>query len=81
MSRSGVQISQWAHLSEVSKVAKCEICGKSPKAGFSVSHSNKKTKRMWKPNIQKITVLYNGKPRKMKVCTECIKNNRVVKYI
>jgi len=62
-------------------MAKCEICGKRPKAGFSVSHSNKKTKRMWRPNIQKITVLYNGKPRKMKVCTECIKNNRVVKYI
>ena len=31
---------------------KCSITGKKPTFGNSVSFSNKKTRRQWKPNIQ-----------------------------
>ncbi len=54
-------------------MAKCEICGKTPSFGHSVSHSNVRTKRQWKPNIQKVTVYQDGKHLKMKVCTRCLR--------
>jgi large subunit ribosomal protein L28 len=55
-------------------MAKCEICGKTPSFGHSVSHSNVRTKRQWKPNIQKVTVYKDGEPRRMKLCTRCLRN-------
>jgi len=54
-------------------MAKCAICGKSPSFGHSVSHSNVKTKRQWKPNIQKVSVYSDGRRQKMKVCTRCLR--------
>ena len=39
---------------------KCEICGKSVAFGNKVSHSNRKTNRMFKPNIRRVRVLENG---------------------
>ncbi|HHF08387.1 MAG TPA: 50S ribosomal protein L28, partial [Kosmotoga arenicorallina] len=47
----------------------CEICGKSPSTGNTVSHSNKKNKRWWKPNVQKVRVIVNGEVKRMRVCT------------
>ncbi len=31
----------------------CQVTGRQPAAGFTVSHSHRKTKRWFKPNIQK----------------------------
>ncbi|MGA1795203.1 MAG: 50S ribosomal protein L28 [bacterium] len=60
---------------------RCDICGKGPGIGFSVSHAHNKTKRRWLPNIQSIKVLQGGTVRRMKVCTRCIKARKVVKAI
>ncbi len=54
-------------------MAKCDICGKTPSFGHSVSHSNVRTKRQWKPNIQKVTIYKDGKPQRMKLCTRCLR--------
>ena len=54
-------------------MAKCENCGKAPSFGHNVSHSHVKTKRRWKPNIQKVTVQKDGMPKQMKLCTRCIR--------
>jgi large subunit ribosomal protein L28 len=54
-------------------MAKCENCGKAPSFGHNVSHSHVKTKRRWKPNIQKVTVHQDGMPKRMKLCTRCIR--------
>jgi large subunit ribosomal protein L28 len=51
----------------------CQICGKGSLSGFSVSHSHRKTKRRWKPNLQKTTVLIGDSSVKVKACTKCIK--------
>ena len=34
----------------------CEVCGKHPVAGRNVSHSHRVTNRVFRPNIQKITI-------------------------
>jgi large subunit ribosomal protein L28 len=57
----------------------CEICGKGPIAGHNVSHANNKTPRRWYPNLQRVRVVVNGVVRRMRVCTQCIKSNRVAK--
>ena len=54
-------------------MAKCEICGKTPSFGHNVSHSHVKTKRQWKPNIQKVTIYKDGRRQRMKVCTRCLR--------
>jgi large subunit ribosomal protein L28 len=57
----------------------CEVCGKHPSFGMSISHSHVRTKRRWNPNIQRIRAIVNGSPRRIDVCTGCIKAGKVVK--
>ncbi|MCM8767113.1 MAG: 50S ribosomal protein L28 [Candidatus Omnitrophica bacterium] len=52
---------------------RCEICGKQGRSGNKVSHSNRKTRRTWKPNIQKVLVEYQGVIKRMRICTKCLK--------
>jgi len=60
---------------------KCVTCGKRPKSGNNVSHSNRKTKRIWNPNLQKVNILLNGKKSKEYVCTKCLKAGKIVKAL
>ena len=62
---------------DMSKV--CEICGKKPMVGNNVSHAHNVTKRRFNPNLQNVRAMSNGRPKKMVVCTTCIKSGRVVK--
>lgn len=54
-------------------MAKCEMCGKKPMSGNSVSHSMRHTKRKWKPNIQKTTIFKDGSALKVKLCSRCLR--------
>ncbi|MDR2124163.1 MAG: 50S ribosomal protein L28 [Desulfovibrio sp.] len=59
---------------------KCEHCGKTPQTGNLVSHSNIKTKRRFRPNLQ--TVRHqspDGTVRKIRLCARCIRSGAVVK--
>lgn len=57
----------------------CEICGKGPRTGYNVSHSHRKTKRRWLPNLQEVRAVQGGTVRKIRVCTRCLRTGRVVK--
>ena len=59
----------------------CEICKKGVMSGNLVSHSNRKQRTSWAPNILKVTVMVNGTPRKMNVCTRCLRSNKVERVI
>ncbi len=59
----------------------CEICGKKTEFGNNVSHSHKKTKRTFKPNIHKVKVEYKGKIKTMNICAECLKSGKVKKVV
>ena len=37
--------------------AVCEVCGKRPSFGMSISHSHRRTKRRWNPNIQRVRAI------------------------
>lgn len=53
---------------------RCAICGKGPIYGNNVSHSNRKTRRRWLPNLQRIRLNINGEIKRVYVCTDCIKS-------
>jgi len=56
-----------------------ELCGKGPGFGMNVSHSHRRTKRRFNPNIQKVRALVGGTPRRLYVCTSCIRAGKVIK--
>ena len=59
-------------------MAKCAICEKSVHFGNSVSHSHRKTPKMWKSNVKSVRVkTEGGATQKMNVCTNCLKSGRV----
>ena len=55
----------------------CTVCGKGPTTGNHVSHANNRRKRRWMPNLQTVRVLVDAAPRRVKVCTSCIRSNKV----
>lgn len=52
---------------------KCELTGKGKQYGHNVSFSLRRTKKVWKPNLQKKTLLIDGKKVQMKVSTQAIR--------
>ena len=57
----------------------CDVCGKKPMTGCNVSHAHNKTKKVFKPNLQKVRAGQNGAVRSVKVCTRCIRSGPVQK--
>ena len=62
-------------------MAKCDICGKGVQFGHNVSHSNRKTNTLWKPNVKKIRVMEEKKVVRKHVCTRCIRSGKVQKAV
>lgn len=58
-------------------MAKCEICGKGVTFGIKVSHSHRRSNRMWKPNIRRVRAIVNGEHKKVYVCTRCLRSGKV----
>jgi large subunit ribosomal protein L28 len=61
--------------------AVCDICGKGPGFGKSVSHSHRRTSRRWDPNIQSVRAVTSpgGNKQRLNVCTSCIKAGKVTR--
>jgi large subunit ribosomal protein L28 len=54
-------------------MAKCANCGKATTFGHNRSFSLRATNRTFKPNLQKVTILKNGRLLKQVMFTKCIK--------
>jgi large subunit ribosomal protein L28 len=52
---------------------KCDITGKGKQYGHNVSFSLRRTKKVWKPNLQTKTVFVDGKKVRLKVSTAGIR--------
>ena len=63
-------------------MARCAICDKGAHFGNNVSHSHRRTNKMWKSNIKSVKVkTENGNAKKMYVCTSCLRSGKVEKSI
>ena len=73
----------------------CEVCGKGPQMGHKIETRGKpkylggvgtkitgKTRRQFRPNLQRVRVaLPGGGSKRMKVCTACIRSGFVKKAV
>lgn len=57
----------------------CEICGKKPVFGRSISHAHNVTNRRFNPNLQRVRANVDGTVKKIRVCTACLKAGKVMK--
>ncbi|MBP3320474.1 MAG: 50S ribosomal protein L28 [Clostridia bacterium] len=55
-------------------MAKCQICDKSVSFGIKVSHSHRRSNKMWKPNIRRVKAIVEGTPMHIHACTRCIRS-------
>jgi large subunit ribosomal protein L28 len=57
----------------------CHVCAKGPAFGHNRSYSMVATKRRFEPNLQRVRIDDHGTPRRVYVCTRCLKAGKVVK--
>ena len=55
---------------------KCEVSGKGPMSGNTRSHALNASRRKWNVNLQKATILVNGKPKKVKISVRELRSLR-----
>jgi len=79
-------------LQPMTKGRRCFVCGKGPIRGEMIVRSGKakkeggvgrkitgKTRRSFNPNLQRVRAVIEGKVRRIKVCTSCLRAGKVVK--
>ncbi len=59
----------------------CDICGKKPLNGNLRSHAMNATKRRFFPNLSKMRAEINGEVKTIKICSSCLKTNKIKKVI
>ena len=62
-------------------MAVCNVCGKGVSFGIKLSHSHRRSNRMFKPNIQKVRAIVGGARKRICVCTRCLRSGSIQKAI
>lgn len=57
----------------------CEICGKKPMSGNTISHAHNVSKRRWNINLRPVHAKVGSATKRMRVCTGCLRSGKVVK--
>lgn len=55
---------------------KCQLSGKGPMSGNTRSHALNSSRRKWNVNLQKATILVDGKPTKIKISARALRTLR-----
>ncbi len=67
-------------------MAKCEYCDKGIHKGHRISITrsqvSRRANKTWKPNIKKIKIVEeNGTHKTVKICTRCLRSNKVQRAV
>jgi large subunit ribosomal protein L28 len=62
-------------------MAVCAVCGKKRVVGNNVSHANNKTKRVFKPNLQRMRVQTDQGTKRLHVCSRCLRSGKIRKAV
>jgi large subunit ribosomal protein L28 len=57
----------------------CDICGKGPRFGNTISHAHNVSRRRWNVNLRPVRAKVQGATKSLRVCTNCLKSGKVVK--
>lgn len=60
---------------------RCDLCGKGPAFGHRISHAHNVSKRRWLPNLVSTRAMVGGTPKRLRVCTRCLKAGKVTKVV
>ncbi len=60
---------------------RCDVCGKGPAFGHRISHAHNVTRRRWLPNLVSMRAMVRGVPKRVRVCTRCLKAGKVTKLV
>ena len=58
-------------------MAKCSVCGKSVLFGNAVSHSHRRSNKIFKPNVKRVNIQTETGNKRVYVCTSCLRSGRV----
>ncbi len=58
-------------------MAKCAVCGKGVHFGNAVSHSHRRSNKIWHANVKSVRVKTESGHQKMYVCTSCLRSGKV----
>lgn len=62
-------------------MAKCQICQKDINFGRKIritrSQISRRALRQQQANVKRVSVMVNGTPKKMNVCTRCLRSDKV----
>jgi large subunit ribosomal protein L28 len=61
--------------------AVCEVCRKGPLFGHNISHAHNVTRKVFRPNLQRVRVRSGNNSRRIRVCTRCLRSGRVEKVV
>jgi large subunit ribosomal protein L28 len=59
----------------------CDLCQKGVQFGQNVSHAHNVTKRRWEVNLQTVRAIVNGRPKRLRVCTRCLRSGAIQKHM
>ena len=62
-------------------MAKCEICSKEIAFGIKVSHSHRRSNKAFKPNVKRIKAVVDGTPKRVYVCSRCLRSGKVQRAV
>ncbi len=66
-------------------MAKCSVCGKAIQTGHRISitrsHVSRRANRFWKPNIKRVKAVVEGTPKRVNVCTRCLRSGKVQRAV
>jgi len=58
---------------------RCELCGRGPLFGNSISHAHNVRRRRWNVNLRVVRAVVDGVRKRVRVCAACIRSGRVKK--
>lgn len=57
----------------------CDVCGKKPQFGHTISHAHNVSNRRWNVNLRPVRARVGATVKRMRVCTNCLKSGKVQK--
>lgn len=58
---------------------RCDICGRGPVVGRTVSHAHNVRPRRFEPNLQTVRAIIKGCSKRIRICTRCLRSGKIVK--
>jgi large subunit ribosomal protein L28 len=58
---------------------RCEVCHKGPVVGRTISHAHNVGPRRFEPNLQTVRAIVKGATKRIRVCTRCLRDGKVIK--